>query len=307
MSRTTMSLAPLRLAQTLAAWLPILAAATAATAATAAPAVIDLAHTPGLTAAQIVERNVAARGGLVAWQNAQTMIWIGHMESVLAPDLRMGFVLAQKRPNKTRFEVNSMSQKTWRVFDGVQGWKSRTDSEGRPDVQAFSPRELRFAQQGVVIDTPLVDADRRGARVELEGEEQIDGRRAYRLLVNPSVGERRHVWVDAQSYLDVRYERVSYTPAGAAVLVTVSCHDFKNFDGLQIPTVVETGSPAKAAPPDRMVIEQVSINTTLDDGIFERAGSGRRARRDDGRAPSLHSAATMPTGAASAGPGGAVP
>ncbi len=32
---------------------------------------------PGLTAAQIVEKNVAARGGLDAWRKIQTMAWVG--------------------------------------------------------------------------------------------------------------------------------------------------------------------------------------------------------------------------------------
>ena len=39
----------------------------------------------GLTASQIVEKNVAARGGLDAWRKIQTMVWVGHIESAHAP------------------------------------------------------------------------------------------------------------------------------------------------------------------------------------------------------------------------------
>lgn len=300
MASTLTSRLPCRIAAALFACLPALALATTP------PATIDLAHTPGLTSAQIVERNLAARGGLDAWRNVQTMIWIGHMDSVHAPDPHMGFVLAQKRPNKTRFEVDSMSQKTWRVFDGVQGWKERPDGEGHPDVQPYTPRELKFAQQSLAIDAPLVDAASRGGRVEVEGEEEIDGRRAFRLLVSQVSGERRHVWVDAQSFLDVRYERVSYNPAGVPVIVNVRCREFRTFGGLQMPTIIETGSPAKAAASDKMVIEQVSINTPLDDLIFERPGAGLRPRAAYGTAPSIRGASVAPTDKASAATSAAV-
>jgi hypothetical protein len=296
MSCATTSRLPRRIAAAVLA-LVVPALAMAATV----PATIDLSHTPGLSAGQIVERNIAARGGLEAWRNVETMIWIGHMDSLRAPDPRMGFVLAQKRPNKTRFEVNSTSQKTWRVFDGVQGWKERPDSDGHPDVQPYTARELKFAQQGVVIDAPLIDFEARSGRVELEGEDEIDGHRAYRLMVSPVAGEHRHVWVDAQSFLDIRYERLSYTAAGSPMRVNIRCREFKDFGGLQIPTVIEADSPTKAGSSDKMVIEQVAINTPMDDQIFERPGSGRRTRAGGyGMAQSARNADMAPTGPASA-------
>jgi hypothetical protein len=260
----------------------ILVAALAVDAGATTPGpTIDLARPRSLTASQIVDRNVAARGGIEAWRQARTMIWIGHLESAHAPDPRMGFVLAQMRPNKSRFELSSMNQKTWRIFDGEQGWKQRTDSDGRPDVQPFESQEVKFARQNLTIDAPLIDLDAHGERAELEGEEQLDGLPAYRLRVQLASGERRHVWVDAATFLDVRYDRTSYSSSGAAVTVIVRLRDFKSFGGLQIPTVIETGAPLKGGTPDRMVIEQVSINTPLDEQIFERPGSARRSRARD--------------------------
>ena len=59
------------------------------------------------SAAEIVERNVAARGGLDAWRKVQTMVWIGHIESAHAPVPIMQFKLEQKRPNKTRLQIHA--------------------------------------------------------------------------------------------------------------------------------------------------------------------------------------------------------
>src|ERR1700757_5196372 len=59
------------------------------------------APVPELTAEQIVQKNVDARGGLEAWRKIQTMVWVGHMERAGGPMASMSFVLQQKRPNKT--------------------------------------------------------------------------------------------------------------------------------------------------------------------------------------------------------------
>src|SRR5437879_5853146 len=39
------------------------------------------AQTASLTAPQIVEKNIAARGGLQAWRGLQTMTWTGKMDA----------------------------------------------------------------------------------------------------------------------------------------------------------------------------------------------------------------------------------
>src|SRR5215475_9228127 len=65
-----------------------------------------------LSAEQIVARNAAARGGLEAWRKVQTMLWMGHIESVHATVPSMQFILAQQRPNRVRFEINALEDKT---------------------------------------------------------------------------------------------------------------------------------------------------------------------------------------------------
>ena len=75
-----------------------------------------------LTAAQIVEKNASARGGVEAWQKIQTMAWVGHVESAKVPGKNIPFLLEQQRPNRTRFEVAAENQKAVRAYDGRKGW-----------------------------------------------------------------------------------------------------------------------------------------------------------------------------------------
>lgn len=268
--------------------------AAGAVAANTAPAV------PDLTAEQIVEKNVAARGGAEAWSKIETMVWVGHMETQGSATAPVPFVLQQKRPNKTRFELNAMGERTLRVFDGKHGWKARPGPDGAPDVKPFTPQELRFAQEQLVIDSPLMEHDAKRVAIELSGVDQVEGRKAYKLIVRTASGQRHNVWVDAETFLDVKYDRTSYNKAGVPATVAVTYRDFKNVDGLQIPGIIETGAGSGKAP-DKMVIEKVALNPSLDDRMFAKPGLPSRRHMVTIDTEPMQNPGPMPTAPASPG------
>ena len=248
---------------------------------------------PTLSAAEIVARNVAARGGLEAWRKVETMVWTGRLESSRTPAPSMPFLLDQKRPNKTRFEVHAMGEHSVRVFDGEHGWKSHEGGGGRPSVQPFTPEETRFASGQHTIDGPLMDLPARGSTVGLRGIEPLEGRKAYHLSVRMVSGELEEVWVDTKTFLDVKLTRMTYGPNGAPRMVPTLFRDYKKFEGLQIPTTIQIGDGSTGTP-DRMQIEHVALNMGLDDRLFEKPGAtGRRHMLSPG-APPAPGAGTVP-------------
>jgi len=248
-------------------WIPIAALAVGAVASAMAT---DRGAPPlrELSAAQIVEKNVAARGGLDAWRKIETMVWTGHMESIHAPVPMMLFVMQQKRPNKTHFEINALGERTVRVFDGQRGWKLKPDQQGKPQLKPFSFEEVTFARAAQVIDGPLIDYLAKGNSVTLEGLDEIEGHKAYRLGVRLATGESDQIWIDAETFLDVRYDR-AFAAGPGRDRVSVFYRDYKSVEGLQVPSVIETGT-GPGARPDRMVIERVALNPPLDDRVFAR-------------------------------------
>lgn len=221
-----------------------------------------------LTAEQIVDKNVAARGGLDAWRKVQTMVWTGRVDSANAPAQELPFVLAMKRPNKTRFEISVLNQKAVRVFDGKQGWKlSPSGNMGTVVPRPYTVDELKSAQDEQVIDGLLVDHEAKGVHVALEGTDQVAGHDAYRLAVTLPSGTVRHVWVDAKTFLDVRHERLAHDAHGQKVTVQVTYGDYKEVDGLQIPLTIESGTD-QTGKRDTLRIDRVTLNPPLEDVIF---------------------------------------
>jgi hypothetical protein len=260
-----------------------LAAATAALAATcflAMAGVSAAASGPGnsppaaLSAEQIVDRCVEVRGGLAAWSKIATITWVGHLESERSPVPSLPFQLQEKRPDKSRFEITEPGQRSVRVFNGVSGWKVRPGQDGRPEVKPFTAQETRFAREASGLEGPLIDYRARGSKVELEGTDQIDGRKTYRIGVRLVSGEWQTVWIDAETFLEARYDRAAYDQQGPKGTVSVRYRDYKEVEGLALPSILEISGVA-GGKPDRMVIEKVALNPPIDDREFNGLGAPR--------------------------------
>jgi hypothetical protein len=262
----------------------------------------EFANAQGLAASQIVEKNVAARGGLDAWRKIQSMVWVGHIESTNAPGPSLPFDLDMKRPNKTRFLIKAQSQTSVRIFDGIHGWTLRPSIRGEPEAQPYTPQELNFAREGQGFDGPLIDYQAKGISVSLEGVDEIEGRKAYRLNVKLPSGDSHHVWVDAKSFLDVKYDRASHDAYGRSNMVSVFYRDYETIDGLQIPLMIETSTNTAKAM-EKLVIDRVLVNPPLEDRIFVKpfiSGWHSAATIDIGSTrpvrPPMRPRTAMPTG-----------
>ena len=98
-------------------------------------------------------------------------------------------------------------------------------------------------------------------------------------------------WIDAKSFLELKYERTVHSATGMQGVVTVALRDYQTFNGLVIPLTIETGG-TDAKSQDRMVIEKVALNPVLDATAFTEPGVGGRAHHgvlvNVGAAPAAH-------------------
>ena len=229
----------------------------------------DEAASSNLSVEQIIAKNAAARGGIDAWRKIDSMIWIGRVETndSGAP---ARFVLAMERPNKTRFEIVSMNRMALRVFDGTHGWKLRPMRRGEEGiVQPYNAQELSFAHDEQVIDGPLIDHAAKGIAAKLDGVDEIEGHKAYRLELRMPSGALRRVWVDAGSFLEIKSEHETHTPLGQTSAVDVYYRDYRTFGGVKIPVTMESGA-ASAPPIDKLTIEKIELNAHVNEKMFAR-------------------------------------
>lgn len=236
----------------------VLAGSSAASAQTA-----GAAH---MSAAQIVERNVAARGGLQAWRAVNTMTMSGQLEAGGTKNTRLPFTMTLKRPHKSRIEVRFNDQTAFQVYDGARGWKVRPFL-GRNEVEPYSPAEAKAAASWAELDGPLMDYAAKGTRIDVLGMEMVEGHRAYVLKLTTKDNTSRRVWIDASSFLEVKIDGDPRKLDGKMHNVAIFYRDYRKEGGLVMPHTLET-AVVGARGTHKLFIEKVALNSQVDDSLF---------------------------------------
>ena len=281
----------------------LILAACLAEAAAAAPAQAKL------SAAEVITKNVAARGGLEAWRAVQTMSLSGKtgaggnqratlqlptqgqatvvtrntdqspLPSRRVEEVYLPFLMELARPRKMRFELQVAGQTALQVYDGVNGWKLRPYLN-RLEVEPYTADEMKAASMQSELDGPLLDYAAKGTRIELDGTEKVEGRDTYKLKLTLKSGDVTHVWVDAQTFLETKIEGQPRRLDGIYHPVEIYYRDYRNVNGLEIPFVLETrvvrvtksamGLRDTPVPPEKTLIEKVVINPKFDAVLFSK-------------------------------------
>jgi hypothetical protein len=259
-----------------------------------------------LTAEQVIERNIAARGGAQAWHGVQSITWNGKMEvgfadsiarsqryvsnsmarkgklermalqedekqAQSAKQVELPFVMEMKRPGKSRVEIDFAGKTAVQVYDGKDGWMMRPYLN-RTDWEPFTPEQAKSQAHTAGIDGVLFDYAARGTKVALDGVEPVEGHDAYKLKLTLKNGDIQHVWVDAQSFLDVKVEGTPRRMDGRMHTVWIYQRDFRPVQGLSVPFVLETAVDGYKDT-HKMIIEKVGLNPQLDDALFAKPRS----------------------------------
>lgn len=219
-----------------------------------------------ITATQIVDRNVRARGGLKAWRSVKTMALSGLLEAGGKENPELPFVLKMKREHKSRLEIRFEDQTALQIFNGKEGWKVRPFL-GRMEVEPFSPGEAKAAADWQELDGPLIDYVKKGTKVRLQGSEAVEAHAAYKLLLKMKDGTERHVWIDAKTFLEVKADGEPRKLDGRMRNVAIYYRDYKPEAGLVMPHSFETVVEG-ALHGYKMHIEQVSVNPPMEDALF---------------------------------------
>jgi hypothetical protein len=248
----------------------------------------DAASPAGMTVEQIIERNVAARGGLQAWRGVQTLSMSGKLEAggnesptfpvqgaksggVQLPkrpteQMQLPFRLETKRSRKLRLEIDFRGQTAIQTYDGTHGWKLRPFLN-RHEVEPFTADEMKAAAFQSDLDGPLVDYAAKGTKAELDGTEKVEGKDNYRLKLTFKDGQSQHVWVDAKTFLESKIEGTPRRLDGKYHPVEIYYREYKTVSGIVVPYVTETKVQG-VKQTEKIEVEQVVVNPPVEDSRF---------------------------------------
>src|SRR5579862_5018018 len=195
------------------------------------PVLLVALFTRAQTADEIVNKSIAARGGIDKIKAIQTVRLTskitlgGSMEGRLIVDL--------KRPGKLREEVSMNGSSMIRTTDGSSGW-ALNQFAGQDAAVPIAADEMATMEQKADFDRPLVDYKAKGNQVELLGKEKINGKDAYKLKITLKGGAVRYDYIDPDNFHEVAWEG-KITVGGKESNAKSWFSDYREVNGVQFP------------------------------------------------------------------------
>ena len=215
------------------------------------------------TADEIVRKALDARGGIEKIKAVRSERISGRVS--FSQGTEGTFVVELKRPLKMHVEISIDGQKIIRVYDGKSsGWMINPFAENK-EAQPLSPEDLKNISDESDFDGPLVDYKAKGNQVELAGKEKLDDKPVYRLKLTNKQGEVRFYFIDATTFLLMKWEGIRETEDQELPWESFSS-DFREVQGLKYAFRIDQGSPGEFK--QTLTTEKIEIDPPIDDSRF---------------------------------------
>jgi hypothetical protein len=216
------------------------------------------------TVDDVINKNIAAKGGLDKIKAVQTVRITGRVE--IGQGMEAPFTLEMKRPMQMRIDIVIQGiSATPQAYDGKVGWQL-LPFEGSKDAQPLSADDLKDAEEQADIDGPLVDYKAKGNQVELMGKEDVEGSPCYKLKLTLKNGDVIYDYLDADSYLEVKQENKRVVN-GTEKEFEQSIGDYKPVEGLMFPFAIENGVKGSQQR-QKIIVEKVELNVPIESARF---------------------------------------
>ncbi len=236
------------------------------TLAGVAAGLLAAAAAAGQTADELIEKNIAARGGLEKIRAVQSMRLTGKMTM---GEETVPSVLELKRPNKSRWEFTIGGRTAVQAFDGKSGW-TIMPFEGKTEPEEMSAEDEKEVEQQADMDGPLVDYKAKGSRIELVGHDPALRPEDWKLKVTLKSGEVRFVYLDSKTYLQT-LSVMTRKLDGSDVEIRSRISDYREVGGLMLPHSF-SASAGRGAPPQTLTFDRIELNVPIDDSRFRMPG-----------------------------------
>ena len=216
------------------------------------------------TADELIEKNVKARGGMDKLKAVQSMKITGKMK--MGP-MEAPIVITKKRPDNFRAEFTIQGMTGVQAYDGTTGWMVMPFM-GKKDPEQLSADMLKEVKDEADFDGSMVDYKAKGNKVELVGKEDVQGTPAYKLHVTTKDGNESNVYLDAESFLEIKSD-AKRKVQGQEMETETIIGDYKETGGLLFPMSIESHAKGREGA-QSITIEKIELNpAAVDTALFK--------------------------------------
>jgi hypothetical protein len=198
-----------------------------------------------LTAAELVAKNIEAKGGAGALQSVKSLRREGRL-IVNGGRFVLDLLETKQRPESIRTEISMQGLSQVQAYDGKEGWRIDPFG-GRKDPERMPADDVREYAEDASIDGVLADASAAGLPIEYLGTEDIDGTDAHKLKVTRKDGGVQYVYLDPDFFLEIRVES-QRTVRGVKRTSVTEYGNYEKVGGVFWPLSIESGIKGEGDP-----------------------------------------------------------
>ncbi len=219
----------------------------------------------GQTAEELVAKNLEARGGIEKIKAIKTLRMTGRMQQGAFSAQVTRTAMAPNFLRQT-FTIQGMTE--LQAYDGTSGWRI-SPFEGRKEPELLGEDDLRSFAEDADFYGPLVDYRTKDDRIEYLGHDTVDGDDVYRLKVTLANGDIIYYYLDPDTYLEIRLEKMVFIRGAVRESVT-NLGSYKKVEGVYFPFSMEMGG--KQQDPSnftKVTVEKIEANLPVDAALFK--------------------------------------
>src|SRR5262252_8869497 len=218
------------------------------------------------TAAELADKNVAAKGG-IEQLNALRSLRLSGKLLVNHGTIEVSYSVLVARPSAIRYEVQLQGLTRVQAYDGSQAWQVNP-FQGRKDPEKLSADDAKgLGEDAADFTGALVDYQAKGYKLDYLGTEDIDGTEAHKLRVSRANGDVSYVYLDPDYFLEIRTvnRRIEH---GVPNETITDYSDYEKMNGIYLPFALESYQKG-SSDREKLQIDKAEANVAADKTLFQ--------------------------------------
>jgi hypothetical protein len=216
------------------------------------------------TADEIVSKYAAAIGGLDNFSKVKTLKLSGTM-SAQGNDANITLQIINTKA--VRVDIDVMGQSITNAYKDGKGWQinplmGMTTASDMPDAQLPDMKTQTY------VANQLINYKTRGFKIELLGDETVDGVKTKKIKLTPDTGSPTTYFIDANTYLIVKSVITRKDPSGEDVEIETYYTDLKDVNGLKF--FMTRTQKVGGEVVQEFHFDKVELDTPMDEKIFDK-------------------------------------
>lgn len=184
--------------------------------------------------------------------------------------IQMGIEIPFKQfsayPDKFRVEATFQDMTLIQTYNGEEGW-SLNPFVGMTEPTAMSADELKSAKVQADYEGMLWDWEKKGYKVTLEENEEVEGADCYVVKTISPEGDEYITYLDAESYVPIKIKN-KVKMQGQEIESETFMSNYQEGDGYVYAGKIETRMNGQVA--STLVIDEMILGGEFEDAFFEK-------------------------------------